>query len=84
MTPPLTPGQLRVWLTAYPHLLTGEPNCGTLHALAAPHTPLRTWLGFMDRLARKGVFLSRRKGNARLWSLGPVADLLIEEGIVPS
>ncbi len=79
----LTPGQLHVWLTAYPHLLTGEPNCGRLYYLSGTNLSESSWRGYMERLVKKGVFVWRRKGNARLWSLGPVADLLIEEGILP-
>ncbi len=79
----ITSRQMDVLRAVWPQL-RGERrwNCGQLHTLTKTSMPLRTWLGFMDRLAAKGILSSYHKGNARIWRPGPVSDLLVEEGVL--
>ncbi len=81
----ITSRQMSVLIEAWPHLRGSRRwKCGQLHMLTKTTLPLRTWLGFMDRLAHKGILSSYYgKGNARLWRPGPVSDLLVEEGVLP-
>ncbi len=85
-----TEKQFAVLRAVYP-LLAGTRefaiNCGDLHYLSClstmPTMAYGTWRGYVGRLLRKGYLRMRDRGNARVWALGPMAGLLLEEGLLP-
>ncbi len=88
----LTPMQKNVLLAVWPRLQKQPPpNCTQLIGSASSRLvasgylgyPLSSIIGFLDRLAKKGVLRWWRQGQARLWAPGPMSDYLQEQGVLP-